>query len=298
MNKFFSKGKKGDRVFDIANYVLLSIGMLLVLYPLYFVVIASFSDPNAIYAGRVIFIPKGLSLEGYKRLLAERSVWTGYFNTIVYTVTGTAINVVLTLMAAFTLSRKNIPLGRFIMYMIVFTMFFDGGLIPNYILVQRLGLLDTMWALILPIAVGPWNLIIARTFFQNTIPEELCEAAYIDGASHFLLFRRIVLPLSKALVAILILFYSLNHWNSFFNAMMYIRDNAKYPLQLVLRNILIQSEMSATMTGDEASLSEQLKMADLIKYGSIIVATVPILALYPFVQKYFVQGVMIGAVKG
>lgn len=298
MNRIFMRKSRGDIIFDVCNFCILTLGMLLVLYPLYFVIIASISDPNAIYEGRVIFIPKGISLQGYKRLIEEKLIWTGYYNTIVYTLTGTAMNVIFTLMAAFTLSRKNIPMGKFFMYMIVFTMFFNGGLIPNYILIQKMGLINTMWALILPVAVGPWNLIIARTFFQNSIPDELCEAAYIDGSSHFRLFLRIVLPLSKALIAILILFYSLNHWNSFFSALMYIRDNTKYPLQLVLRNILIESEMSASMTADESSVSEKLKMADLIKYGSIIVATVPILSLYPFVQKYFVQGVMIGAVKG
>lgn len=298
MKSIFIRKTRGDIVFDAVNYTVLTIGMLLVLYPLYFVVIASISDPNAIYEGRVMLIPKGVNLEGYKRILNESSIWVGYANTILYTVVGTTINVVITLMAAFTLSRKNIPLGKIIMYMVVFTMFFNGGMIPTYILIQKLGWINTMWALIIPTAVGPWNLIIARTFFQNSIPDELCEAAYIDGTSHFLLFYRIVLPLSKALIVILILFYSLNHWNSFFNALIYIRDEAKYPLTLVLRNILLDAEMSANMMADEASVAEKLKMADLIKYGSIILATVPILSLYPFAQKYFVQGVMIGAVKG
>lgn len=298
MKSFFLRKSKGDIIFDVVNYTLLTLSMLLVLYPLYFVVIASFSDPNAIYEGRVIFLPKGLSLEGYKKLLEEKSIWNGYLNTIIYTVVGTIINVALTLTAAFSLSRKNLPMRKFFMVMILFTMFFSGGMIPNYMLVQKLGLLDTMWSLILPVAVGPWNLIIAKSFFQTSIPDELCEASYIDGASHFLLFRKVVLPLSKAIVAILILFYSLHHWNSFFTALLYIRDQSKYPLQLVLRNILIESDLNANMLSDANSVADKLKMADLIKYGSIIVATVPILSIYPFVQKYFVQGVMIGAVKG
>jgi len=297
-SNYVIRNTQGDKVFEIANYILITLGTLIVLYPLYFVIIASISDPNLIYEGKVILIPKNISFEGYKRLIEDKQIWMGYLNTIKYTITGTAINVFLTLTAAFTLSRKGLIMGKFFMYLIVLTMFFNGGLIPNYILVQKLGWIDKMWALIIPVAVGPWNLIIARTFFQSNLPEEICEAASIDGSSHFSLFVQIVLPTSKVLIVILILFYSLNHWNSYLPSLLYIRSAEKYPLQLVLRNILIESEMAASLLAEEDMVSEKLKMADLIKYASIIVAILPIVSLYTFVQKYFVQGVMIGAIKG
>ncbi len=297
MNNKLKRGR-GDLVFDIINYTLLTLGMLMVLYPLYFIVIGSVSDPNAVYEGRVYLLPRGVTLDGYRRIFKEESIWTGYGNTFLYTFSGTALNVVLTISAAFTLSRKSLPGRNFFMFMIIFTMFFNGGLIPSYLLVQRLGLIDKIWALIFPVAVGPWNLIIARTFFQTSIPDELCEAAYIDGSSHIHMFIRVVLPLSRALIAIMVLFYAIAHWNSYFSALIYLRSESKYPLQLILRNILIENDVSSSMVYDAYSVGEKQKLADLIKFGVIIVSSIPVLILYPFVQKYFVQGVMIGAIKG
>lgn len=298
MNKVRIKGNKSDVIFDIVNYILLTAVMLLVLYPLYFIVIASISDPNAIYEGKVYFIPKLINFEGYERIFAEKSIWRGYLNTFIYTSVGTAINVLFTICAAYSLSKKYLPGRNFFMLMITFTMFFSGGLIPAYLLVQKMGMLNSIWGLVIPTAVGPWNLIIARTFFQSNIPDEVCEAASIDGSSEINTFIRIVLPISQAIIAIMILFYAVGHWNSYFNALIYLRSEDKYPLQLILRSILVQNEVNANMVTDESALAEKQRIADLIKYGVIIVSSLPVLILYPFVQKYFVQGVMIGSVKG
>ena len=292
------KRSKADLIFDIINYSILTLFMLIILYPLYFVVIASFSNPDAIYEGRVYFIPKEITFEGYKKLFEDASIWIGYANTIKYTLVGTTLNVVLTLTGAYALSRKDLYGRNIFMYMITFTMFFGGGLIPTYLLVKDLKMVDTMWALIIPSAVSVWNLIIARTFFQTTIPDELREAAEIDGCSDIKFFVKMVLPLSKALIAIQVLFYAVGHWNSFFNALIYIRNNAKYPLQLILRNILIINEISENSVIDQNTISEKQRVADLMKYGAIIISSLPVLILYPFIQKYFVKGVMIGSIKG
>lgn len=291
------KRNRGDLIFDITNYIVLTIAMLLVLYPLYFILIASISNPDAIYEGRVYLWPKEITFSGYEKIFQNSSIWTGYLNTIIYTVVGTFINVIFTITGAFALSRKELYGRNLIMYLITFTMFFGGGLIPSYLLVKNLKMIDTMWALILPGAVSAYNLIIARTFFQTTIPEELKEASEIDGCSNITFFLKIVLPLSKALIAIMILFYAVGHWNSFFGALIYIRDKSKYPLQLILRNILVINE-AAEMAYDETGIAEQQKLADLIKYGVIIVSSLPLLILYPFIQKYFVKGIMIGSIKG
>lgn len=288
-----------NKIFDIVNYTLLFLMMLLVLYPLYFVVIASFSDPNAIYAGKVVFLPKDVSLDGYKMLFEDALIWKGYWNTIRYTVIGTSINVVLTVCAAYALSRKKLPGRKALTLFITFTMFFNGGLIATYLLVQKMGLINSMWAVILPVAVGPWNLIVAKSFFENNVPEELHEVACVDGCSELRAFISVILPISKAIVAIMVLFYAVSHWNSYFNAMLYLTDDQMYPLQLVLRNLLIQTDMTAmSVSGDMTSLAEQQRIADQIKYGVIIVSSVPVMVMYPFVQKYFAQGVTIGAIKG
>lgn len=288
-----------NKIFDIVNYTLLFLMMLLVLYPLYFVVIASFSDPNAIYAGKVVFLPKDVSLDGYKMLFEDALIWKGYWNTIRYTVIGTSINVVLTVCAAYALSRKKLPGRKALTLFITFTMFFNGGLIATYLLVQKMGLINSMWAVILPVAVGPWNLIVAKSFFENNVPEELHEVACVDGCSELRAFISVILPISKAIVAIMVLFYAVSHWNSYFNAMLYLTDDQRYPLQLVLRNLLIQTDMTAmSVSGDMTSLAEQQRIADQIKYGVIIVSSVPVMVMYPFVQKYFAQGVTIGAIKG
>lgn len=297
VNKARIKRTGEDLIFDIFNYFILTLFMLMVLYPLYFIIIASISNPDAIYEGRVYLWPKDITFEGYKKIFQNSSIWTGYLNTIIYTTIGTIINVIFTITGAFALSRKELYGRNLIMYLITFTMFFGGGLIPNYLLVKNLQMIDTMWALILPGAISAYNLIIARTFFQSTIPEELKEAAEIDGCSYMVFFLKIVIPLSKALIAIMVLFYAVGHWNSFFGALIYIRDKSKYPLQLILRNILVINE-AAEVGFDDASVAEKQKLADLMKYGVIIVSSLPVLILYPFIQKYFVQGVMIGSIKG
>ena len=288
---------RADKAFDIMDYVLLTIAFLLVAYPLYFVIIASVSDPIAVYEGRVVLYPIKPTLEGYARIFSYESLFVGYKNTILYTLVGTAINVVLTVTAGYALSRKEL-VGRNVMMMgVMFTMIFSGGMIPTYLLVRQLGLYNTMWALILPGAVSTWNLIVCRTFFQQTIPDELREAADLDGCGDVAFFLRVVLPLSSSIIAVMVLFYAVSHWNSYYNALIYLSSTAKYPLQLVLRNILIVNTLD-DMVNDVATQAAQQRMGDLIKYGMIIISSLPLLILYPFLQKYFVKGVMIGAIKG
>ena len=288
---------RADKAFDLMDYIFLTVAFLLVAYPLYFVVIASVSDPIAVYEGRVIFYPIKPTLEGYRRILSYSTLFTGYKNTLLYTLVGTSINVVLTITAGYALSRKEL-VGRNIMMMgVMITMIVSGGMIPNYLLVRSLKIYNTMWALILPGAVSTWNLIVTRTFFQQTIPDELREAADLDGCSDTAFFLRVVLPLSTSIIAVMILFYAVSHWNSYFNALIYLSSTAKYPLQLVLRNILIVNTLD-DMVNDVATQAAQQRMGDLIKYGMIIISSLPLLILYPFLQKYFVQGVMIGAIKG
>ncbi|MCM3575588.1 carbohydrate ABC transporter permease [Mesobacillus subterraneus] len=293
-----SRRSKEDRVFDLINVILVAIITVMVIYPLYFIVIASISDPNMIYAGKVWLWPKEITFEGYERIFRDNKIWIGYKNSIIYTFVGTIVNVSFTLMAAYALSRKDLYGRNIIMVFFLFTMFFSGGLIPTYLVVKNLGLLNTMWALILPKAVAVWNVIVARTYFQTTIPDELLEAAKIDGCTNAKFFWKIVLPLSKPIVAVMVLFYAVGHWNSYFDALIYLNNENLYPLQLILRNILIQNESAAQMVRDVSSYAAQQRVAELIKYGVIIVASVPLLIVYPFVQKYFVKGVMIGGVKG
>jgi len=286
-----------DRIFDILNYVFLTLCLLIVAYPLYFIVIASVSDPTAVYAGKVILWPARFTLEGYQRILDYESFFTGYRNTVIYTVVGTTVNVLITIPGAYALSRKDLVGRNVFMMGVTFTMIFSGGLIPTYLLVISLNLYNTMWALILPVAVSAWNLIVARTFFQQTIPDELLEAATLDGAGNTQFFLHVVLPLSKSIIAVMILFYAVNHWNSYFNALIYLKSAEKYPLQLVLRNILFENSLG-DMVEDASTLALQQRLGDLIKYGIIIASSLPLLILYPFLQRFFIQGVMIGAVKG
>ncbi len=289
---------KGDIVFNVFNFTVLSLIMLSVLYPLYFIVIASFSDPTQIYAGKVLLIPKDITFEGYRRVFSDQYIWIGYMNSIFYTTLGTLINLVLTLTAGFCLSRKKLFGRHLIMLLLIITMYFDGGLIPNYLLMQNLKLLDTVWAMVIPNAVSVFNILIARTFFVSSVPEVMIEAARIDGCDDFRLFFRIVLPTSQALIAVLTIFYAVGHWNSYFDALIYLRNQKLYPLQMVLRKILIQNEASASMLDDVYSYVEKQRITEIVKYAVIMVASVPMLILYPFLQKYFVKGVMIGAIKG
>ncbi len=289
---------RSDIIFDAVVFVIMLFVLFICLYPLYFMLIASISDPNYVLTGQVILYPKGITFLGYEKILGEEDIWMGYRNTIIYTFLGTTLNVVLTLSAGYALSRKDLPGRRGILIFIVFTMFFNGGMIPTYMVVDQLQLVDTIWAMILPTAVQVWNLMIARSFFESTIPTELLDAAMIDGCRTLRFFTQIVLPVSKAIIAVMVLFYAISHWNTFFNALIYLESEDKYPLQIILRNILIQNQPVAGMMDDMASLIERQKAAELIKYGVIVVASVPVLVLYPFVQKYFVTGIMVGSIKG
>lgn len=291
---------KQDKIFDVVNYVILTLVLLVVLYPLYFVVIASMSDFRFVNNGEVWLWPKGFTLAAYKEVFKYPRVWVGYKNSLLYTVIGTSLNVVLTLLAGYSLSRKDLYGRNVIMYFMVFTMMFHGGLIPTYLVIKRLGLVDNFWVMILPSAVSVYNVIVARTFFQTSIPDELLESALIDGCSNTRFFLSIVIPLSPAIIAVLTIFYAVGHWNAFFNALIYIRSPQLQPLQIVLREILLlnQSRELFGLSLSDESVVEQQNLADLIKYSVIIVASLPVLALYPFLQRYFVKGVMIGAIKG
>ncbi|MCM3727394.1 carbohydrate ABC transporter permease [Neobacillus cucumis] len=289
---------KEDKIFDVVNTIFLSLICLAVLYPLYFVIIASISNPNMVYNGEVWLFPKEITFEGYKRIFSDPKIWLGYKNTVVYTVVGTVIQVSLTLMAAYALSRKDFYGKGFFMMVILFTMFFNGGLIPTYLVVKDLGMLNTIWAMILPKAVAVWNLIVARSFFEENIPNELLEAGKIDGCSNTKFFLKVVLPLSKPIIAVMVLFYAVGQWNSYFDALIYLNDESLYPLQLILRNILTQNQLSIKMLSDLDNLAAQQQVGEIIKYGIIIVGALPLLIVYPFVQRHFVKGVLIGGVKG
>ncbi|WP_309122242.1 carbohydrate ABC transporter permease [Paenibacillus sp.] len=293
-----SARSRSDRWFDAANYCILTLLLAAVLYPLYFVVIASVSDPDLVNAGRVWLYPREMTLEGYERIFGDDAVWYGYRNSLLYTVVGTAINVTLTLTGGYALSRRDLPGRTVFTFAIVFTMFFGGGLIPTYLLVKELGMVNTMWAMVVPNAVSAFNIVVARTFFQSTIPKELLEAAAVDGCPNTLFFLRIALPLSMPIVAVLTLFSAVGHWNSYFQALIYLNRDELMPLQIVLRNLLIASEVSDVMTSDMASSADQQRIVEVMKFGMIVVASLPMLALYPFLQKYFVKGVMIGSLKG
>ncbi len=289
---------RGDIIFDIANYGIMTTAMLLVLYPLFFVLIASISDPDLIYSGEVWLYPKGITFDGYKRIFEDALIWIGYRNSILYATVGTAISVTLTLIAAYPLSRKDFVGRNIFMWFFMLTMFFNGGLIPTYLLVKDLGMINSIWALVLPNAAAVFNIIIVRTFFQSSIPEEMREAAFVDGCSNTKFFLRVVLPLSKPIIAVMVLFHVVGFWNGFFDALIYLNEESKYPLQLILRNILIQNEVGPGMMVDVESYAAKMRVTELIKYGVIMVASIPLLILYPFLQKYFVKGVMIGSIKG
>ncbi len=293
----FSAQSAGDKAFDIVNHTILILVALAVFYPLYFIVIASFSDPAAVASGNVSFWPKGFNLDGYVKVFENQKIWLGYRNSIFYTVIGTAVNLALTIMAAYGLSKKGLPGQGILMGLITFTMLFSGGLIPTYLLVDKLGINNSMWALVLPGAVSVYNLIIARSYMAENISGELEEAARLDGCSDFNLFFRIALPLSKPIIGVVVLMYAVGHWNEYFNALIYLRDQALYPLQVILRDLLIQTEQAANMGGD-ASVMEMQRVADMLKYGVIVVSSLPVLCMYPFIQKYFAQGMMIGSLKG
>ncbi|MDB5083169.1 MAG: Inner rane transporter permease protein ycjP [Bacilli bacterium] len=291
------KNSTGDKAFFICNYIFASIAFLLVLYPIVYVISASFSSPIALMEGRVWLFPVDLGVQGYKAVIEYHDVWMGYGNSILYMVVGTIINVVMTIAAAYPLSRKDFVGGKIIMLLFAFTMIFSGGMIPDYLLVKNLGLLNSRLALWIPNAMTVFNVIVATSFFRANIPDELLEAARVDGCSNFRFLRSIVLPLSGAIIAVITLFYAVEHWNSYFNALLYLSDKQMYPLQMFLRDILLMNS-SSDLTMNVADESMRLYLNELLKYSLIIVASLPLMIIYPFVQKYFVKGVMIGSIKG
>lgn len=286
-----------DRIFGAAVIILSILVFAIVAYPLWFVLIASVSNSNLVNLGKVTILPKDIRFYGYQQVFQDVRIWRGYLNTIIYVVLGTLLNMAVTMPAAYALSRPDFKGRGKIMFYFVFTMFFSGGLVPLYMTISSLGLISTRTILITIVAVNTYNLIIARTFIESSIPNDLYEAAVIDGCSHFKYFFKVAMPLSKAVVAVLVLYYAVFHWNDFFNALMFNSNNKFEPLQIVLRRILLLNEAFASGSGAVGGGYAQ-SSADQVKYAVIIVSTLPILCVYPFIQKYFEKGVMIGAVKG
>lgn len=294
--QMLKKRKSDEKIFDAVVNALAFLIVVVVLYPLIFIVSASFSDPALVLNGEVILLPKQITLEAYRNVIQNKEIWNGYGNTILYTAVGTVINLIMTTLAAYPLSRPDLPGRGIMMFFVTLTMFFSGGLIPSYLLVKNLGMVDTMWALVIPGAIATYNLIVMRTYFQSSIPWEIQEAAHIDGCSNWKLLTHIILPLSKPILAVMVLFYAVGHWNSFFNALIYIRSKEMYPLQLVLRELLMVSQADAV--DSNVGLESKVLLTESIKYVVIIISSLPVLLMYPFVQKHFVKGVMIGSLKG
>lgn len=291
------KESLGDRIFGFFVYVILSVVAIIVIYPLLYVLSASFSDPSSILKGEIWLLPKGFTFDSYIKVFQNEKILIGYRNTIFYTVFGVLINLFLSIMIAYPLSRKDFVGRHLITIFLVFTMFFSGGMIPTYLLIKDLGMLNTIWAVLIPGAVSVYNVIIIRTFFQS-IPEELRESSEIDGCSTMQYLIRILLPLSKPIIAVMVLFYGVSHWNAFFDALIYLTDQNKFPLQLFLRDMLIKEDMGDMAQVTDDTMARYLMQIEGIKYSVVIVASLPMLVLYPFLQKYFVKGVMIGALKG
>lgn len=289
-----------DKVYIGVVYTFLALYTLIVLYPLIYVVSCSFSSAESLVKGQVFFFPVNFTLQGYQAVFNNKQIWSGYYNSIVYTATGTIVGVITTIIGAYVLSRREFPLRKFITVLFMVTMFFNGGMLPTYILIKSLNLYNTIWAIILPGGFSVWLAIIGRTFIKSTIPEELFEATFIDGGNYFQYFTKIILPLSKPILAVFALNYAVGHWNSYFSALMYLKDSNKYPLQIILRNIVIANifDPNSLSSTDVRTMMERQYLVELLKYSLIIVSSAPLLIVYPFIQKYFIKGVMIGAIKG
>ncbi|MBR4441698.1 MAG: carbohydrate ABC transporter permease [Clostridia bacterium] len=292
------RNSRSDRIFYAIVTVVITLFTITVLYPILFVIASSFSSGEAVSSGKVLLWPVDFSLDGYRAVLKNKNIGMGYINTIEYTVVGTAVNLAITMLCAYPMSRRDMPLRKTLTFIFCFTMYFGGGLIPSYLLNKNLGLINTFWVMIIPGAMSVYNMIIARTSISTNIPNELLEAATLDGCSDFGFFVRIVLPLSKAIMAVLTLYYAVGHWNNYFSAMIYLNDRDKQPLQIILREILVAGRVESEMMGDAESYAAYAQLADLLKFSLIMVSTVPIMCVYPFIQKYFVKGVMIGSLKG
>jgi multiple sugar transport system permease protein/putative aldouronate transport system permease protein len=298
-NRLIKKySNKGDKVFDVSINVFLAFSMLIVLYPLIYIVSASFSSPRAVLSGWVWLYPVEPTLIGYSAVFKNSNIVFGYLNSFIYALAGTAVNLLLTVLAAYPLARKDFYGRNFFMGMFVFTMLFTGGLVPTYLVVYKLGIVNTRWAMILPMAMSVWNVILVRTYIQNSIPEELFEAASLDGCSKFRVLWTIVVPLSGPIIAVIALYCMVGSWNSYFDALIYLSRKELFPLQIVLRNILIVNQIDASMVADVKEISRKQGMINILKYSIIVVASLPLIIVYPFVQKHFVKGIMIGSIKG
>ena len=290
-----------DKIFDIINVIVMIILLVIFVWPLWFIVIASVSNPNEVWNGNVLLWPKGFTMAAYEAVIEYKSIWIGYRNTIFYTVVGTMINLIMTVCVAYPLSRKDFMPRNFFMFMFMLTMYFGGGLIPTYLIVNKLGMINTVWAMMIPGACSIYNVIITRTYFINSIPGSLKDAAERDGANSFQYLVKVVLPLSKPIIAVIALYYAVGHWNDYFTALIYINKTGLMPLQSFLRDLLMSNKltMGNSMGGLDAATAEaKMQLSQTLKYSAIIVSTVPVLCIYPFIQKYFVKGVMIGSVKG
>lgn len=287
-----------DKIFYAIVYSIVIIVAIFMLYPLIYILSSSFSSAKAVSSGKVILWPVDLSLQGYIAVFENKDVLLGYRNTIFYTAVGTFINVCMTLITAYPLARKGLPYKGFFMFLFTFTMMFSGGMMPNYILLRDLKMINTIWAMLIPGAIAVYNMVITRTYIQSNIPHDLLEAAHIDGCNDFRFFFAMVLPLSKAIIAVITLYYAVGHWNAYFDAFLYLNTKNLFPLQIFLRDILVSNTIDSSLLVDPELMAAKQGLADLLKYSLIVVSTVPILCLYPFVQKYFIRGVMIGSLKG
>jgi putative aldouronate transport system permease protein len=287
----------GDRTFTIVNCMIMTLVTLVIVYPLWYVLVASLTDPVIVNSGKLLLYPESFYTQGYARAFAYAPLWTGYRNTLVYTVTGSAIALICTIPAGYALSRMDLPGRRGIMFLFTFTMFFNGGIIPLYLVVQNLHIYDSIWAVVLPVAVSAYNLIVCRSFFESGIPVEMLEAAKIDGCDDFTFFFRFVIPLSSTIIAVMCLFYATSLWNMFFNPLMFLSGKEKMPLQVVLRDLVLTNQ-ATTITSSAEEIAMRQKLAEQLKYCIVVLAAAPLLIVYPFLQKYFAQGVMLGAVKG
>ncbi|MBQ8233198.1 MAG: carbohydrate ABC transporter permease [Lachnospiraceae bacterium] len=292
------KHSGADQRLEISLTIAMVIVGVIILYPLIIVLSTSFSSPNAVMSGKVWLYPVDLSLEGYKAVFRTNDVLIGYRNSLFYMVAGTIVNLVMTMLAAYPLSRSDMPGQGPIMMIFTFTMIFSGGMIPGYLLIKDLKMLNTVWCMLIPGAISIHNMIIARTFIKSNIPKEMLEASQIDGCSDIQYFLKMVLPLSGAVIAVITLYYAIAHWNAYFNAFMYLSDKELYPLQIFLKNILVSNQVETEMLVEDSQVTAQQGISELLKYSLIVVAVIPVMIIYPFVQKHFVKGVMIGAVKG
>ena len=293
------KSTKGDKIFGIVIVVFVSVFLFVIVYPMLFVVSASFSDTRLVYENPLLIFPKGFTLGSYKVVFENKDIWVGYRNTVLYTICGTILNVLMTVIAAYPLSRKDFYGRNFITFIFVFTMFFNGGLIPTYLVIRKLGIINKFIVMIVPTAVNVFYIIIMRTYFQTRIPDEIEESAKIDGCSNLYMLIKIILPLAVPVIAVMVMFYSVGHWNSYFQALIYLTSRNRFPLQLILREILVNNQMEQMLTiATDEQYAQRLMIQEGLKYAVVVVASVPILVLYPFLQKFFKEGIMIGAIKG